>query len=177
MREAQEAGTNAGEDQGAALARGEIIAYSGHRPDKLGGWNPAHPVVGRVRFAIRESLIQLAPSMVIVGMALGVDQWAAQESATLGLPFTAALPCDDMDAAWPERSRAEFRALVRSAAVVHVVSPGPYKPWKMQRRNEWMVDNSRRLVAVHDGSSGGTFNCIRYAESVPRPIYRLRWRE
>lgn len=177
MQEAQEKGTQAGQSAFEAVARGEVIAYSGHRPDKLGGWNPAHPVVGRVKAAIRGSLVDLAPSMVIVGMALGVDQWAARESAMLGFPFTAALPCDDMDAIWPARSRAEFRELIRLASVVHVVSPGPYKPWKMSRRNEWMVDNARRLVTVHDGSSGGTFNCIRYAESVSRPIYPLRWQE
>lgn len=155
---------------------GEIIAYAGHRPDKLGGWNPAHPVVGRVKAAIRGSLISLAPSMVISGMALGVDQWAAWESVDLGVSFTAALPCDGMDEVWPIRSRAEFRRLLALATRVHVVSPGPYKPWKMQRRNEWMVDNSARLVTVHDGSSGGTYNCIRYAESVSRAIYPLDWR-
>lgn len=167
MREAQEARE--------AARQGEVVAFAGHRPDKLGGWDPAHPVVGKVKSAIRGSLIELAPSMVIVGMALGVDQWAAWESIALGFPFTAALPCDDMDAIWPGQSRAEFRALLALAAVTHVVSPGPYKPWKMQRRNEWMVDSSALLVTVHDGSSGGTFNCIRYAESVSRSIYPLRW--
>jgi uncharacterized phage-like protein YoqJ len=157
------------------MTQGEVIAFTGHRPDKLGAWNSAHPVVGKVKAAIRGCLVELAPSMVIVGMALGVDQWAARESASLGFPFTAALPCDDMDTAWPERSRVEFRALLALATVVHVVSPGPYKPWKMQRRNEWMVDNSNLLVSVHDGSSGGTYNCIRYAESVSRVIYPLKW--
>lgn len=171
MQEAQEA------CESARTGQGEVIAFTGHRPDKLGGWNPTHPVVGRVRAAIRGSLVEFSPSMVIVGMALGVDQWTARESVSLGFPFTAALPCDDMDAAWPERSRVEFRALLTLASVVHVVSPGPYKPWKMQRRNEWMVDNSHRLVTVHDGSSGGTYNCIRYAESVSRAIYPLQWRE
>ncbi len=156
---------------------GEVVAFAGHRPDKLGGWNPTHPVVDRVKLAIRGSLVELKPLMVISGMALGVDQWAARESVTAGIPFTAALPCDDMDAAWPARSRAEFRELLALAAHVHVVSLGPYKPWKMQRRNEWMVDNSQRLVTVHDGSAGGTYNCIRYAESVGRPIHPLRWRE
>lgn len=157
--------------------QGEVIAFAGHRPDKLGGWNPAHPVVGRVKSAIRGSLLDLAPSMVISGMALGVDQWAAWESVGLGIPFTAALPCDGMDETWPAGSRAEFRRLLALATRVHVVSPGPYKPWKMQRRNEWMVDNSARLVTVHDGSAGGTLNCIRYAESVSRAIYPLRWQE
>lgn len=162
---------------GGAAAGGEILAFAGHRPDKLGGWNSAHPVVGRVRSAIRRAMVERAPSMVISGMALGVDQWAARESVDLSIPFTAALPCDDMDAMWPGRSRAEFHALLALAARVHVVSPGPYKPWKMQRRNEWMVDNSTRLAVVHDGSPGGTYNCIRYAESVFREIVTLDWRE
>ncbi len=159
----------------AGFAQGEVIAFAGHRPDKLGGWNPWHPVVGRVKSAIRGALVDLAPSMVISGMALGVDQWAAWESVELGVPFTAALPCDDMDEAWPARSRTEFHRLLALAARVHVVSPGPYKPWKMQRRNEWMVDNSARLVTVHDGSAGGTLNCIRYAQSVSRALHPLSW--
>ncbi len=128
-----------------------------------------------MKAAIRGSLLDLAPEMVISGMALGVDQWAARESVGLGIPFTAALPCDEMDEVWPARSRAEFRQLLALAAHVHVVSPGPYKPWKMQRRNEWMVDHSMRLVAVHDGSAGGTYNCIRYAESVSRVVHLLNW--
>lgn len=157
------------------ITRGEVIAFTGHRPDKLGGWNPLHPVVDRVKLAIRRSLVDLEPSMVISGMALGVDQWAAREAVTLGIPFTAALPCHDMDTTWPARSRVEFSALLALASRVHVVSPGPYKSWKMQRRNEWMVDNAQRLVTVHDGSAGGALNCIQYAESVLRAIYPLCW--
>lgn len=161
------------EDQVSSAQK--VIAFAGHRPDKIGSYNPTHPVVFRVKTAIRQALTDLAPSMVISGMALGVDQWAARESVLLGIPFTAALPCDDMDAVWPERSRVEFSALLKQASVVHVVSPGPYKPWKMQKRNEWMVDNSAVLVTVHDGSDGGTFNCIRYAESVGRTLFPLQW--
>lgn len=156
--------------------KGEVIAFTGHRPDKLGGWNPTHPVVERVKLAIRGSLIDLEPSRVISGMALGVDQWAARESATAGVPFTAALPCDDMDAAWPTRSRTEFHELLALAAHVYVVSPGPYKPWKMQRRNEYLVDQCSCLVAVWDGSAGGTANCVAYAMTIGRNIRHLNWR-
>lgn len=154
---------------------GEVIAYAGHRPDKLGGWSPMHPVVSRVKSAIRGSLLDLAPSMVISGMALGVDQWVAWESVNLGVPFTAALPCDGMDEVWPERARAEFRRLLALAACVHVVSSGPYRPWKMQRRNEYLVNQSSLLVVVWDGSAGGTANCVEYASAVNRNILRLNW--
>jgi uncharacterized phage-like protein YoqJ len=41
---------------------------------------------------------------------------------------------------------------------------GNYHPAKMQKRNEYMVDNSDFVIAVFDGEQkGGTFNCIKYA--------------
>ena len=32
----------------------------------------------------------------------------------------------------------------------------------MQKRNEFMVDNSDLVVAVWNGTSGGTANCLAY---------------
>jgi uncharacterized phage-like protein YoqJ len=44
------------------------------------------------------------------------------------------------------------------------VSPGGFTSYAMQIRNEWMVDHCDLLVALWDGSPGGTGNCIRYAK-------------
>ena len=33
-----------------------------------------------------------------------------------------------------------------------------------QQRNEWMVDHSSRLIAIYNGSPGGTRNTIEYAK-------------
>ncbi|WP_188052008.1 hypothetical protein [Azospirillum sp. Sh1] len=46
----------------------------------------------------------------------------------------------------------------------------------MNTRNEWMVDHSDRLLALWDGSQGGTANCVRYARGLGRPIDNL-WSE
>ena len=152
-----------------------IVAFTGHRPDKLGGWDPLHPVVDRVKKAIHDYLVRTWPSQVISGMALGVDQWAAQIAVDLGIPYIAAVPCDDMDATWPLPSQQRFKVLLTKASTVVTVSPGPFKPWKLQRRNVWMVDHCDRLAAVHDGTGGGTYNCIAYAEQVGRDVDRLPW--
>lgn len=152
-----------------------VAGVTGHRPDKLGEWDPLHPVVERVKKALRAALIEVWPKHLVTGMALGVDQWAAQEALELGIPFIAALPCDDMERMWPLPSQQRFHVLLKQARQVVFVTDGLYKPWKMQRRNEWVVDNCGILLAVHDGSGGGTFNCIQYAESVQRDIRRLSW--
>lgn len=109
-------------------------------------------------------------------MALGVDQWAAETCVELGIPFIAALPCDMMDATWPLPSQERHRALLNKAQEIIVVSPGPYKPWKMQKRNEWVVDHCTRLYSVFDGSPGGTFNCLAYAAEIKREVVPLEWR-
>ncbi len=147
-----------------------IVAFTGHRPNKI-------PDPERVRTTVREALMRLRPLYVIVGMAQGVDQWAAEVCLELGIPFVAALPCDGMDAVWPPAVRDRFHALLNKAKEIHVVSPGPYKPWKMQRRNEWMVDHCTRLLAVFDGSSGGTYNCLAYAAEIGREVVHLPWRD
>lgn len=154
-----------------------IVAFTGHRPDKLGGWDPLHPVVERVRKALRDELARNWPTHAISGMALGFDTWAAETCVELGIPFVAALPCDGMEQAWPLPSQERFRALLHKAKEIHVVSPGPYKPWKMQRRNEWMVDRCTRLVACFDGSEGGTYNCLAYAAEVRRETIYLPWQD
>jgi uncharacterized phage-like protein YoqJ len=56
-----------------------------------------------------------------------------------------------------------------------MLSPGLNRA--MQRRNEWMVDRADKLVALWDGSWGGTFNCIEYARKKGVPFDNLwaRW--
>ena len=153
-----------------------IVAFTGHRPDKLGEWDPLHPCIARIRKALRDELAREWPHEAICGMALGFDTWAAETCVELGIPFTAALPCDGMEQIWPLPSQERWRALLLKAKTIHVVSPGPYKPWKLQRRNEWMVDNCTKLIAAFDGSPGGTYNCLAYAAEVQRPVKRLEWR-
>lgn len=154
-----------------------IVAFTGHRPSKLGGWDPLHPVVARVRKGLRDTLASDWPTYAISGMALGVDTWAAEVCVELGIPFVAAVPCDDMGALWNLPSRRHHEELLKKAREVVVVSPGPFKPWKLQRRNEWMVDHCTRLLSVFDGSEGGTWNCLAYAAEVGREVRQVDWRD
>ena len=51
-----------------------------------------------------------------------------------------------------------------------IVSPYYHKGC-MQKRNEYMVDKSDLVLAIWNGErSGGTWNTIRYAQSVGKPI-------
>lgn len=150
------------------------IAFTGHRPDKLGGYGPS-ATQERVRSAIRKALSERRDEIeaVISGMALGVDQWAAEESLALNIPLIAAVPFAGQESVWPEQSQLRFRDLLSKASRVEIVCEGGYARWKMQRRNEWMVDHCDLLVAVWDGTTGGTANCVKYASKVGRDVLRI----
>jgi len=147
-----------------------IVAISGHRPNKLGGYNLPNPTYIKVCRAIDKQLRELKPSKVISGMALGIDQWTANIAIKLGIPFIAAIPFEGQEKKWPESSQKIFHKLLSKAADIVYVSPPGYSASKMQIRNQWMVDQCDTVLAVYDGSGGGTGNCIEYARSVGKKI-------
>lgn len=66
-----------------------LIAATGHRPDKLGGYG-RHDA--RLEDIARGYLSMLQPAGVITGMALGWDTRFALAALSLGLPLHAAVP-------------------------------------------------------------------------------------
>lgn len=148
-----------------------IIAATGHRPDKLGGYTEA--VDNKLRACATEFLTARAPSKVISGMALGWDMAWAEAAMLLGIPVIAAIPFAGQELRRPQPSRERYEFLVAFAAERVIVCPGGYDPAKMQRRNEWMVDHADSVAALWNGSAGGTRNCVLYAKRVGKPIDNL----
>lgn len=143
-----------------------IVAATGHRPDKLGGYDPASrlALVGFARFGLGA----IAPTKVISGVALGWDQAVAQAAIDLGIPFVAAVPHATQHWRWPGESKRRYLDLLNKAAeVVNVWELPGYQTEEIEdsyrARNRWMVDNAELILACWDGSPGGTAHCIRYA--------------
>ena len=156
------------------------VAFTGHRPDKLGGWGADNRIKMNVMLSLEVELVKLAKEhpgdlTCISGMALGFDLWAAETCVDMSIPFIAAVPFDGHDKLWPAHNRKFYDAMVAKAQSIVVVTQGGYAAWKMQRRNQWMVDNSDLLIGAWNGTDGGTANCVRYAESVKHKIILLEW--
>lgn len=153
-------------------------AVTGHRPVKLGGYAPeAQDIL--YRFAVRV-LSEYDPDEVISGMALGWDTAIARAAIYLAVPLVAAVPFVGQEEAWPAASQRTYNELLSRAEHVEVITSGGYSPQAMQLRNEWMVDHCDILLALWDGSAGGTGNCVRYANRFARVEcidLWARWRE
>lgn len=154
-----------------------LVAFTGHRPSKLGGYNNTNNKYWTVMHQVHDRIERLNEGgsvEIISGMALGVDQWVAEYAIDRGIPLHAYIPFLGQDLAWPEPAQLFYAKLLNRATSIRVVSPGGYAPWKMQVRNQMMVDACSILIAVWDGTTGGTKNCIDYAVSKERCVDYIR---
>lgn len=149
------------------------VAVTGHRPNKLGNdYALTSPLILRIGEEIKTVLNLQSPNRCISGMALGVDTLFANISLDLGIPLTAAIPCTQQESRWPWQSRKVYKGiLAHDLTTTHYATSGGYTSVCMQLRNEWMVDNCGLLIAVWDGTSGGTANCVKYAKKKGTPVY------
>lgn len=151
--------------------KNSVVAGTGHRPGKLGGYSAASR--NDLINLARGFLLKTKPKKIISGMALGWDLAWAEAAVELRIPLVAAVPFAGQENIWPSASKELYAGLLAKAEEVHIVSPGGYSAHKMQVRNRWMVDNSDATVALWDGSSGGTANCIAYTKDKAKPLVNL----
>lgn len=147
-----------------AEKRNHRVCFTGHRPEKLQRFESEIKVAleKEIRHAIADGF-----AVFISGMARGVDIWAAEivlDLRDIGCPIKliCASPYEGFEQGWKDSWRQQYHAILKSADLVRYISPG-YSKACFQIRNEWMVDHSIRVIAVYDGTLGGTKNTIDYA--------------
>ncbi len=151
-----------------------VISFTGHRPEKVGGYIVPNPTSLRICDEIYYRLLEIKPSLVLTGMALGVDTWAAWICVSLGIPFVAVIPFKGQESKWNEKDKKVYFELLEQASEVKYISEPGYAAWKMYKRSMWMVDNSNGMIAVYDGSLGGTHNCVQYAKRKDREVFLIK---
>lgn len=162
----------------------KTVCFTGHRPDKLGGYHTVEYGLTAARVAERtECLIRLFISQgytnFICGGAQGYDTVAAREvwkfrQTNKDIKLIIAVPFRGQEARWPQSAQRTYNAMLQAADEVVVLSEtSDNAAHKMQQRNEWMVNNSSWVIACWDGSSGGTKNCIEYAKSQNKEVLKF----
>ncbi len=146
-----------------------VVSVTGHRPDKLFGYD-----IHDIRYFLmvqrmKNYLVNVKCTEAVTGMALGVDLLFAQAVLMLKdegskIKLHCAIPCQNHKAKWGNSDwTIKYDEVLQRADFVKTVCERPYDRFVMQIRNEYMVDLSDRVLAVYNGSSGGTKNCIDYA--------------
>jgi len=164
-----------------------IVAVTGHRPER---WKTEEERAAP-RVALFRALNEIAPTLLLSGMARGVDQWACgwilqtDDAYWLGgghacrTKLRAVYPFYRDDARWDyaERhyrqwvvERVADQGLLESEVTVSESAHGAY-----HARNRYLVDNCDVLVAVYDGGPGGTKYTVDYARKVGCETRMVAW--
>lgn len=139
--------------------------FTGHRPQKL--TRSELEIKADLEAAIKQAIAD-GYMTFITGMAYGVDIWAGQIVVRLrkqnpDLHLISAVPFRAFEDRWSPDWKRAYAELLEQADLVKYICPG-YNAGAYQRRNEWMVDHSSRVIAVFNGEPSGTRNTIDYAE-------------
>ena len=145
--------------------------FTGHRPEKL-PWgtdegDPRCAALKRKLYDAVEAAYDEGMRHFICGMARGCDFYFAEAVLQLrarreGVSLEAAVPCPTQADSWPEEDRARWRRILAACDLETLVQHS-YTPGCMLRRNRYMVDHSALVIAVYDGTSGGTRRTLEYA--------------
>lgn len=149
--------------------------FTGHRPEKLSSSEQyiKKELEANIRQAICDGFITF-----ISGMARGVDIWAAEIVLKLkaeGYPIhlICAIPFRGFENNWENEWKIRYRDILANADLIRCISPS-YHRRCFQDRNEWMCNRASRLIAVYNGTSGGTRNTINYALSIGIEVVKIQ---
>ena len=148
--------------------------FTGHRPEKLHRSEKAirADLENEIRKAISEGF-----AVFITGMAKGIDLDAGEIVLQLrkegfSIRLICASPYPGFEHSWSNEWQQRYNSLISEADLVRYICPR-YNRGCFQKRNEWMVDHSARVIAVFTGQPSGTKNTIDYAHRQGVPVIQI----
>lgn len=160
----------------------KVCCFTGHRPQKLPfGFNEADERCKLLKDRLKEAIEMLIKehnvTRFISGMALGVDIYSAEIVLSLKekypqIALECAIPCENQFIKWSLSMCDRYCDIVCKSDKQTLIQKN-YTYDCMQKRNEYMIDNSNFVIAVWNGKPSGTGNTVRYAESKGKNIIRI----
>ena len=147
--------------------------FTGHRPNKL-PWG--YKEEGVRFFLFRRKLKKVILNTIndgydyfISGMALGIDMLCAEIVLELkkghpNIKLECAIPCLNQTIKWNNESKVRYNNILKQADKITYVSECSYYSGCMAKRNKYMTGNSDMLIAIYNGSEGGTKQTIAMAK-------------
>ena len=147
------------------------VCFTGHRPEKINC--SEKKIKAWLEMEIRKS-VSNGQNVFISGMARGTDIWAAEvvlkvREEMQNVKLICASPYPNFEDRWSEEWKKRYQSIMEKADYVQFINKEYYLSC-FQARNEWMVDRSSKVIAIYNGSSGGTRNTLIYAKKRGVPI-------
>ena len=156
------------------IIRAHCCCFTGHRPEKL---HLAEETVVEALYTEIQAAIADGFTTFLSGMARGVDLWAAQlvlqqKQEHPELRLFCVVPYEGVETGWSLEWQHFYHDVLAAADGVKVISPHfTYDVFQM--RNHWMVEQSSRVIAMYNGTKGGTKNTIEYAKAQDVEVHMI----
>ena len=157
---------------GYEFIKEKTVCFTGHRPEKLPEGGADHARITKVLKSLiyKEVIdsINEGYDCFITGLARGIDLWAgeivmSEIAAGRNIKLVAAAPYRSHGANFMGYDRWLLGNIMLKADHIEYVSEN-YHKFCMKHRNEFMVNNSSRLIAVVSDWKSGTGQTIRMAQ-------------
>lgn len=152
--------------------RNNTCCFSGNRSDKL-PWRDNEndemclEIIDKTRELIKQAIAD-GYEYFITGMAIGYDMICAEIVIELKneyphIKLIGAIPCRNQEKYWTIRNKERYQNILQHLST-YIVLSREYNSKCIERRNQYMVNNSSLLIALYDGKRGGVKNTIEYAK-------------
>lgn len=153
-----------------------IIAWTGHRPQDLGGMRYLE-FAAQLNSRIPDYDDFVKSVEFVTGGALGIDTWATEWAYVRDVPYHIILPFfpDTQMRNWQQSSRDTLTRHLKHAASITTIGGDRYEVQRYQERNMAMVDKASEVWTWWSGKNyGGTWNCIQYALKMQKSVFNIR---
>ena len=153
----------------------QICAFTGHRPSKLKIKNEKDSDCVYIKKLLREEIMRAIDegyTGFISGMAPGTDLWAAEITMNIKLIYDiwnknihlyAAVPFAGQDKLWPDEIKERYYHILNQCDGIFYICQESSNAAYL-RRNDFLVNHASKLIAVYNGSHGGTEYTINHAK-------------
>ena len=151
----------------------KVCCFTGHRSQKLPwGFNEQDERCLKMK---KELYLEIEKSInegydtFLCGMALGFDTICAETVLQLKekykfVKLIGALPCKNQDCKWNTDQKKRYRNLLKQLDDIRCIYEEYNGAECMLERNNYMVNNSSKMIALFNGLPGGTKKTIEYAK-------------
>ncbi len=153
------------------INKSKTVCFTGHRPEKLPDNGDSNSyVIKMIKSMLYKEIldsIDAGYDTFITGLARGVDLWAGEmvleiKATKPHIKLIAASPYKDHGNSFKGAEKWVYGNIIAKADMIVYVCES-YHKLCMKMRNQYMVDNSNKLIAVVSDYKSGTGQTISYA--------------
>ena len=150
-----------------------VCCFTGHRSQKLPwGFNEQDKRCKKMKERLYleiEKAIKDGYTIFLCGMALGFDIICAETILQFKVKYKSikligAIPCKNQDCKWNNEQKIRYRKLIKQLDDIRCIHDEYNGHECMLERNNYMVNNSSKMIALFNGLPGGTKKTIDYAK-------------